>query len=91
MTPAQIEAYVDAAAAALDLRLRPDHRAGVLRYFALAAEFAAVVEAVPLDPHDETGGAFLAGAADGAARMTPAALLLKDAAAHGAGGALAAR
>ena len=54
MTPKQIEAYVDAAAAALDLRLRPDHRAGVLRYFALAAEFAAIVEAVPLDPHDET-------------------------------------
>ena len=53
MKPAQIEACVDAAAAALDLRLRPDHRAGVLRYFALAAEFAAVVEAVPLDPHDE--------------------------------------
>ncbi|MDR6854702.1 AtzG-like protein [Variovorax guangxiensis] len=54
MTPKQIEAYVDAAAAALDLRLRPDHRAGVLRYFELAAEFAAVVEAVPLGFHDET-------------------------------------
>ncbi|MBT2323835.1 DUF4089 domain-containing protein [Variovorax paradoxus] len=53
MTPRQIEAYVDAAAAALDLKLRPDHRAGVLRYFALAAEFAAVVEAVPLDERDE--------------------------------------
>lgn len=35
-------AYVDAAATALDLRLRPDHRAGVLRYFGLAAEFAIV-------------------------------------------------
>ncbi|GAA4335710.1 hypothetical protein GCM10023165_12340 [Variovorax defluvii] len=53
MTPKTIEAYVDAAAAALDLPLRPDHRAGVLRYLALAAEFAAVVEAVPLDAHDE--------------------------------------
>jgi hypothetical protein len=53
MTPRQIEAYVDAASAALDLKLRPDHRAGVLRYFALAAEFAEVVEAVPLDPHAE--------------------------------------
>ncbi|MGJ7572662.1 AtzG-like protein [Variovorax sp. RB2P76] len=48
MTPAQIESYVDAAAAVLDLRLSPEHRPGVLRYFALAAEFAAVVEAVPL-------------------------------------------
>ncbi len=53
MTPKKTEAYVDAAAAALNLTLRPDHRPGVLRYFALAAEFAAVVEAVPLDVHDE--------------------------------------
>jgi hypothetical protein len=59
MTPKQIEASVDATAAALDLRLRPDHRAGVLRYFALADEFAAVVEAVPLHPHDETAVHFL--------------------------------
>ena len=54
MTPKQIEAFVDAAAAALDLRLQPDHRAGVLRYCALADEFAAIVEAVPLGLHDET-------------------------------------
>ncbi|RST50013.1 DUF4089 domain-containing protein [Variovorax sp. MHTC-1] len=53
MTPRQIEAYVDAASAALDLKLRPDHRAGVLRYFALAAELAAVVDAVPLNERDE--------------------------------------
>jgi len=53
MTPVQIETYVDAAAAALGLRLRPDHRSGVLRYFALAAEFAAVIDAVPLEPHHE--------------------------------------
>jgi hypothetical protein len=48
MTPAQIESYVDAAAVALALPLSPAHRPGVLRYFALAAEFAALVEAVPL-------------------------------------------
>ena len=53
MTPKQVENYVDAASAALDLKLRPDHRAGVLRYFALAAEFAAVVDAVPLDERNE--------------------------------------
>ncbi len=53
MTPAQAEAYVDAAAAALDLRLRADHRPGVLRYFALAAEMAALVESVPLEVHVE--------------------------------------
>ena len=53
MSPEQIEAYVDAAAAALDLRLAPEHRAGVLRYFALAADMAGLVEAVPLDAHVE--------------------------------------
>ncbi|WP_431274434.1 DUF4089 domain-containing protein [Variovorax ureilyticus] len=58
MTPAQIEAYVDATSAALGLRLRPDHRAGVVRYVALAAEFAAVVDAVPLAPHHESAVAF---------------------------------
>ncbi|MDM0038942.1 DUF4089 domain-containing protein [Variovorax sp. J22G21] len=59
MTPAQTEAYVDAAAAALDLKLRPEHRPGVLRYFALAAEMAALVEAVPLDPHAEPAVSFV--------------------------------
>ena len=59
MTPAQTEAYVDAAAAALDLNLRPDHRPGVLRYFALAAEMAALVEAVPLEPHAESAVVFV--------------------------------
>ena len=32
MTPAQIEACVDAAAAALQLPLAPEHRPGVLRF-----------------------------------------------------------
>ena len=36
----RIEAYVDAAAAALDLPLAPAHRPGVLAYFALAAAMA---------------------------------------------------
>ncbi len=53
MTPVQIETYVDAAAAALGLRLWPEHRAGVLSYFTLAAGFADLIEAVPLAPsHD---------------------------------------
>ncbi len=58
MTPAQIDAYVDAASAALGLRLRSDHRPGVVRYFGLAAEFAAIIEAVPLDAHDEAAVSF---------------------------------
>jgi len=53
MSPEQIEAFVDASAAALDLNLRPEHREGVLRYFALAADMAALLDAVPLDPHVE--------------------------------------
>jgi hypothetical protein len=53
MTPEQVQAYVDAAAAALALPLAPEHRPGVLRYFALAAGFAAQLETVPLTPHDE--------------------------------------
>lgn len=54
MTPQQIENHVDAAAAALGLPLSPAHRPGVLRYFALAADFAAVVEGVPLPVHAES-------------------------------------
>ena len=46
MTPQEAEKYVDATAAALGLPLRSDHRPGVLRYFGLAAGFAALVEAV---------------------------------------------
>ncbi|HEY2257250.1 MAG TPA: DUF4089 domain-containing protein [Variovorax sp.] len=58
MTPAQIETYVDAASTAIGLRLRADHRPGVLRYFALAAEFATLVEAVPLTERDESAVSF---------------------------------
>jgi len=59
MSPEQIEAFVDASAAALELNLRPEHREGVLRYFALAAGFAATVEAVPLSVHDEAAVQFV--------------------------------
>ncbi len=59
MTPAQIETYVDAAAAALDLPLHPAHRDGVLRYFALAAQMAAQVQAVELDASAEPSMAFV--------------------------------
>ena len=58
-SPAQIEALVDASAAALGLPIAPEHRPGVLRYFALAAAFAAQVDAVPLTPHDEPALSFV--------------------------------
>jgi len=54
----RIEAYVDAAAAALDLPLAPAHRPGVLAYFALAAELADAVMAAPLGACDEAAPVF---------------------------------
>ncbi len=57
MTPGHRAAYVDAAAAMLDLPL--PNRDALLRYFALAAEMMTVVDAVPLGPHDESGEAFV--------------------------------
>ena len=62
MKPQDIAGYVDASAAALGLTLQQDGqdwRPGVLRYFALAASFAEIVEAVPLTPADESGMAFV--------------------------------
>ena len=59
MTPAQIEAYVDAAALALALPLSPAHRPGVLSYFALATGMAALLAEHPLVPADEPAEAFV--------------------------------
>jgi hypothetical protein len=59
MTPAQIEAYVDAAAAVLQLPLSPEHRPGVLHYFALAASMAELVAAQPLTISDDPAEAFV--------------------------------
>ncbi len=42
-------AYLDAASAAADLPVAEDHRPGALRFLALAAEMAAIVQAVELD------------------------------------------
>ena len=58
MTPTQIEAYVDAASAALNLPLSAEHRPGVLHYFALAAGMAELVAAQPLAITDDPGEAF---------------------------------
>ena len=61
MTPAQVEAWVDAASAALALPLAPEHRPGVLHYFALAAGFAEQLDAVVLAAHDEPAVTFVPG------------------------------
>ena len=56
----QVEAYVDAAAAALALPLAPEHRPGVLIYFELAAGLAELVMAQPLHIDDEPAPVFTA-------------------------------
>lgn len=53
------EAYVDATAALLALPLAPEHRPGVLRYFGLAAEMAALVNGLPLSTHDDPAESFV--------------------------------
>jgi len=58
MTPEQQATYVDASAALLGLPIAP-WRDGVLRYFALATEMNAIVDAYPLGPHDESGEVFV--------------------------------
>ncbi|MDH4393836.1 MAG: DUF4089 domain-containing protein [Aquabacterium sp.] len=51
-------AYIDAAAATLGLQITAEQRPGVTRYFALAADMAAVVNGLPLTPADEAGNVF---------------------------------
>ena len=46
-------------AQALDLPLRPAHRPGVLRYFALAAEMADLINQFPLTVQDEPAPSFV--------------------------------
>jgi hypothetical protein len=52
------EAYVDAAAATLGLKIAAEQRKGVLMFFGLAASMAALVESFPLTPADESGNVF---------------------------------
>ena len=58
LTPQQIEACVDAAAAALQLPLAPEHRPGVLQFFGLSAAMADLVMGLPLAVHDEPAPVF---------------------------------
>jgi len=59
MSPEQIEAYVDAAAAALQLPIAAPHRPGVMQYFALAASMAELLAAHPLALDDEPAETFV--------------------------------
>ncbi len=50
--------YINAAAATLGLKITAAQRPGVLRYFSLAAEMAALVDGLALAPSDEPGQVF---------------------------------
>ena len=58
MTSAEIEALANAAAAALHLKIAPEHRPGVLQYLALAASYADLVNSHPLTLADEPAPVF---------------------------------
>ncbi len=50
---AELESFLSAMAVQLRLPLAEEHRPGVATFYRLAASMAAIVEAVPLTPHDE--------------------------------------
>ena len=52
------DAYIDAAAATLGLKITSEQRPGVVSYFALAAQMAALVQGLPLTPADEAANVF---------------------------------
>ncbi|MBC7941398.1 MAG: DUF4089 domain-containing protein [Chitinophagaceae bacterium] len=58
LSAAQIGAAVDAQAAVLGLVLAPEHRPGVMQYYALAARMAALVQGLPLGRDDESAAVF---------------------------------
>jgi len=51
-------AAIDAAAAALGLKITAEQRPGVEQYYALAAQMAALLDGLPLTPADEPGTVF---------------------------------
>lgn len=55
------DAYATQAAAAVGLRIAPEHRPGVVMNLALAARMAALVEGMPLTPQDEAAPVYVAG------------------------------
>ena len=70
----QLEAYVDAAAAAMGLEIVAAHRPGVIHYLGLAAAMADLVMALPLAHDAEPATVFVPIAPDdpGVAAATPA-------------------
>lgn len=59
MKPADVSAFIDQAANLLDLHIAEAHRPGVMHYFSIAADMAALVNGLPLSASDEAAGAFI--------------------------------
>jgi Protein of unknown function (DUF4089) len=59
MTLPTTELWVDATAAAIDLKIAAEHRPGVVRYAQLAAQFAEQVMAFELKTTDEAASVFV--------------------------------
>ena len=80
MTPAQIETYVDASSAALGLRLRADHRPGVVALLRTGGGIRGAWWRMSRSaPHDEPAVNFVPVAPTGEGRMSGRELLHKDA------------
>ena len=58
LTPAQVEALVNASAAPQDLRIAAEHKPGVIAFVTLAAGMAELVNGLPLTIEDEPGNVF---------------------------------
>ena len=52
------QAYIDAAAATLGLKITAEQRPGVALYFGLAAQMAELLQGLPLTAADESGQVF---------------------------------
>lgn len=59
ISPETIEACVDATAELLGLPIAPEHRPGVLRYFALAASYAAQTYGLAIDDKADPASVFV--------------------------------
>jgi hypothetical protein len=62
--PSAIERHVDASAALIGLKIPRECRAGVVRYFGIAAGLAELVMAHPLTTEDEAAPVFVPVAPD---------------------------
>lgn len=59
MQPSDIERHVESTSQLIGLPIGPEYRAGVVRYFGIAAGLSALVMDHPLTPHDEPAEVFV--------------------------------